>query len=212
MEDCQDNADVPSAASERNRRRQAMIDAAREMFAELGYARMSMSALIAQVGGSKRTLWSYFPSKADLFEAVVADMVKRYGAALKERPFWEGDFREGLQQCGLDYMKLIVTPEVVKLFRTVVGEAGQFPEIAATYYENGPSVIEGWLQKYIERAQDEGVLLKEDAHLAALLFLRMCRLNHYQRLLFNLSNRVTQREVEADVDFAVSSFMKLYAS
>lgn len=212
MSGCQDNADLSSAASERKRRRQAMIDAAREMFAELGYARMSMSALVAEVGGSKRTLWSYFPSKTDLFEAVVTDMVGRYGAALKGRPLWDGDFREGLRQCGLDYMKVIVTPEVVKLYRIVVGEAGQFPEIAATYYENGPSVIEEWLEKFIERAQSEGVLLKEDAHMAALVFLRMCRMNHYQRLLFNLSNRVAQREVEADVDFAVSSFMKLYES
>lgn len=38
-----------------------------------------MSSIAGQVGGSKTTLWAYFPSKEDLFAAVVDDVVEQYG-------------------------------------------------------------------------------------------------------------------------------------
>ena len=44
-----------------------IIAVAREHFFEKGFEGASMSAIAAQLGGSKRTLWSYFPSKEELF-------------------------------------------------------------------------------------------------------------------------------------------------
>ena len=38
---------------------------------ELGYERTSMSEIAARLGGSKATLYSYFPSKEELFFGVV---------------------------------------------------------------------------------------------------------------------------------------------
>src|SRR3546814_10314431 len=52
-------------------RRKAFVDAAREGFFANGYAGTTMSSIASTVGGSKTTLWSYFPSKEALFEAVV---------------------------------------------------------------------------------------------------------------------------------------------
>ena len=42
-----------------------------------------MNAIAAAVGGSKTTLWSYFPSKEELFKAVIDDMAEQYSEALK---------------------------------------------------------------------------------------------------------------------------------
>ena len=44
-------------------RRKAFVDAAREAFFAHGYAGTTMSSIASAVGGSKTTLWSYFPSK-----------------------------------------------------------------------------------------------------------------------------------------------------
>ena len=65
-------ASVDDAAAQR---RKAFIDAAREAFFANGYAGTTMSSIASKVGGSKTTLWSYFPSKEELFEAVVDDIV-----------------------------------------------------------------------------------------------------------------------------------------
>src|SRR3546814_17201673 len=63
-------------------RRKAFVDAARELFFANGYAGTTMSSIASKVGGSKTTLWTYFPSMEDLFAAVVDDIVAQYGDAL----------------------------------------------------------------------------------------------------------------------------------
>ena len=50
-------------------RRQAILEVAREVFLQEGYAAASMSVIAARVGGSKAPLYSYFPSKEQLFGA-----------------------------------------------------------------------------------------------------------------------------------------------
>ena len=63
-------------------KRAAIVAAARAEFLAHGYGATAMSAIAARVGGSKTTLWTYFPSKQELFAAVVDDSVERFGAAL----------------------------------------------------------------------------------------------------------------------------------
>lgn len=63
-------------------RRKAFVDAARSAFFSQGYAGTVMSSIASQVGGSKTTLWSYFPSKEEFFSAVVDDIIEQYGEAL----------------------------------------------------------------------------------------------------------------------------------
>ncbi len=48
-----------------------ILDAAAEVFLEEGFAAASMSAIAARVGGSKGTLYNYFRSKEELFEAYI---------------------------------------------------------------------------------------------------------------------------------------------
>lgn len=52
-------------------RRQAILDVAAQAFQELGFERTSMSGICARVGGSKATLYNYFPSKEELFFEVI---------------------------------------------------------------------------------------------------------------------------------------------
>ena len=52
-------------------RREAIVEAAATLFQEMGYERASMNELARRLGGSKATLYSYFPSKEALLVAVV---------------------------------------------------------------------------------------------------------------------------------------------
>lgn len=59
-------------------KRATIVQAASEVFLELGFEGASMSQIAARVGGSKRTLYGYFGSKEELFVAVAKDMSDRY--------------------------------------------------------------------------------------------------------------------------------------
>src|SRR4051812_22630064 len=56
---------------DRDARREAILDVAQEVFLEEGFAAASMSTIAARLGGSKGTLYNYFKSKDDLFNAYV---------------------------------------------------------------------------------------------------------------------------------------------
>ncbi len=119
-------------------RRKAFVDAAREAFFTNGYAGTTMSSIASKVGGSKTTLWSYFPSKEDLFEAVVDGIVEEYGDALAVDLPLDEPVPEVLRRFGnLLMTKLTATP-ILSLFRLVVGEAERFPHLAKTFYDRGP--------------------------------------------------------------------------
>jgi AcrR family transcriptional regulator len=52
-------------------RRQAIIAAAAEVFAEMGFDAASMSEISARVGGSRVTLYNYFSSKEEMLLEVI---------------------------------------------------------------------------------------------------------------------------------------------
>src|SRR3569833_1853850 len=56
---------------DRDQRRERILDVAEEVFLEEGFAAASMSEIAARLGGSKGTLYNYFKSKDELFEAYV---------------------------------------------------------------------------------------------------------------------------------------------
>jgi len=206
----QDDSNLGESDS-RLERQAAMIAAARQMFIEQGYGGTSMSAIAAQIGGSKTTLWSYFSSKRAIFEAVIDDLVERYGSAIDNVPLPNGGLEETLLSFSQALVETVVSPEVLQLYRLVVGEAGRFPELGEVYYQKGPGRAEQRLTEFIRSEMAGGRLRRADPNMAALHFLQMCQANHVQRRIMNLSHRVTRAQLVADVRAAVESFLQTYA-
>ena len=99
-----------AAPSRKDLKRQAIVTVARDAFLRDGYGGTAMSSVAAEVGGSKTTLWSYFPSKQDLFAAVIDDMVDRYGEALRVPLPPEGDPAETMRALGRSLMATLMRP------------------------------------------------------------------------------------------------------
>jgi AcrR family transcriptional regulator len=64
--------------------RQRIVDAARGHFFSHGFRSVTMDDLAEELGISKKTLYTHFPGKIDLLEAVVADKFAGVEARLKE--------------------------------------------------------------------------------------------------------------------------------
>src|SRR3954453_5952430 len=65
--------------AKRERRKEArpgeLLDAALDLFVEKGFAATRAEAVAARAGVSKGTLFLYFPSKEELFKAVVRETI-----------------------------------------------------------------------------------------------------------------------------------------
>src|SRR2546425_6008233 len=70
---------TPAVAAKRERRKEArpgeLLDAALDLFVEKGFAATRAEEVAARAGVSKGTLFLYFPSKEELFKAVVRETI-----------------------------------------------------------------------------------------------------------------------------------------
>jgi AcrR family transcriptional regulator len=196
-------------ASTRDERREAILKVAREVFFEQGYTAASMSTIAARLGGSKGTLYNYFKSKEELFEAQVRE---RCGAAADRISdvSAEGEPIEVLSRLGEQYLEHLYSEETVQMFRILVAEAQRSPELARVFYEVGPARGQKGLEDYLEGARARGALDIPDCTLAAEQLLSLWKGRTHLQFLLNLIPPLTPAEIRLQIAQAVSAFMRLY--
>ncbi|SBV34323.1 Transcriptional regulator, TetR family [uncultured Sphingopyxis sp.] len=203
-------ASTPALDDAAAARRKAFVDAARELFFANGYAGTTMSSIASKVGGSKTTLWTYFPSKEELFEAVVDDIVEQYGQALAIDLPLDEPVPDVLRRFGnLLMTKLTATP-ILSLFRLVVGEAERFPHLAETFYERGPRRGKARAAEWVGEKMVRGELRMGDPMRAVQQFTGLCQSGLYQFAMLNLPESRDLARLQDDVDAAVDSFYRAW--
>ena len=159
-------------------RRNAILEAAVELFKEKGYERASMNELARRLGGSKATLYGYYPSKEELFVAVVKAVATVHLSdaivALSEDAAARLSLEDLLVRFG-ERMMVVLTNDASALavYRMVVGEAGH-SVVGQLFDESGPAQLGEALAALFERAIERGELRRADpkvlaAHFSALV-------------------------------------------
>ena len=115
------------------RKHDAIARAALTLFASDGYERTSVDAIAAEAGVSKRTVYSHYGDKENLFLSVVREtydaMLKRI-TEIVERTAWDGELRTALTACVTEVTRSIVrAPERSTLVRLLITEAPHFPAL-----------------------------------------------------------------------------------
>lgn len=192
-------------------RRRAFVEAAREAFFTNGYGGTTMSSIAAKVGGSKTTLWSYFPSKEDLFAAVVDDIVERYGEALQiELPLCE-PVTDVLRRFANVLLATLLSPPMLALHQLVIGEAPRFPDLARMFYERGPARGKVKLADYFGSLMARGDLRQGDPIEAVHQFVGLCQAGRYQRAMLGLGGLAYGEGPEREAEAAVETFYRSWA-
>jgi len=156
---------TPAREARREDRRDAILDVAQACFVAEGYGATSMSTIAARLGGSKGTLYNYFKSKEDLFDAVVRRSCARLWTRLDQIP-QQGEVRTVLTSMALDFLNHLLSPEALAIHRLVVGEGERFPELARLFYEAGPKIGHERNARLFGQMMDRGVLRRADPVLA----------------------------------------------
>jgi AcrR family transcriptional regulator len=149
-------------------KRDEIIEIARKTFLDLGYERASMAEIASRLGGSKATLYGYFPSKEALFLAIVSKLAEQYvSPAIQRLEDSAGeDMREALQRFGEQFLEVICDAEAVAAFRVVMSEAAH-SDIGESFYETGPRRTIEAVGRYLAGAMDRKQLRRSDPEIAA---------------------------------------------
>jgi AcrR family transcriptional regulator len=201
----------PPRTSARDQRRETILNVAREVFFEQGYTAASMSTIAARLGGSKGTLYNYFKSKEELFEAQVRDMCGAAADRILEVSE-DGEPVETLTRLGQQYLHHLFSQATVQMFRILVAEAQRSPELARVFYEVGPARGQKGLENYLQAAKARGLIEPADCALAAEQFLSLCKGRTHLQFLLNLIPALTPAQIRVQIAQAVSAFMRLYGA
>ena len=204
--------DTPAPKTPRDRRRDAIIKVASQVFFEEGYAATSMSSIAARLGGSKGTLYNYFRSKEELFEAQVREGCGRIAEEAFELLGDPRPIGVVLAQLGERYLAHLYSDWAVRTYRVVVAEAIRSPQLARIFYEAGPAVGLKRLEAYLEDARARGLVTIDDCQLAAGEFLTLCRGHQHFIYVLNLEPCPSVGRIKAQAEHAVSLFLNSYGA
>ena len=137
--------------------------AALEVFTEKGFAAAKLDEIARRAGVSKGTLYLYFKDKEELFRAVVRDTVSPNIDHL----------RDAIMAAGLPFAQIVpmfltrlssvaATMPLGSVVKMVIGESGNFPELARVWQEQVVSKALGIMVELIERAQEKGEVRSGD--------------------------------------------------
>jgi TetR/AcrR family transcriptional regulator len=178
------NTAEPIAPPKRERRKHdrpgELLEAALDLFVEKGYAATRVEEVAARAGVSKGTLFLYFPSKEDLFKAVVrASVVEPVTQGAAEVGSFQGTCGQLLEWMMLQWWYRYGDTKASGISKLVMSEASNFPELAQFYrsevIEPGHALVRHVLQKGIDQAEFRPVNVELALHsvMTPLLFLVM---------------------------------------
>jgi AcrR family transcriptional regulator len=190
-------------------KRRQIMDGARTVFLAAGFDGASMNDIAREAGVSKGTLYAYFGSKDELFEAIIRGQFAQ--AAERMCTFrHEGDARDMLADFGVRLIARMSEPETLALARVVVAAVEKFPNIGRAFYEAGPHFGATRLAAELAALEEAGALSMPDPERAAWQFVDLCQSYVYKRLLFGVVDSLSQEEIEGAVNAGVDVFLKAY--
>jgi len=176
------NPSPPHAPRQRRKetRPQELLDAALTLFVEKGFAATRSEEVAHAAGVSKGTLYLYYPSKEELFKAVVRQNLSNLiaeGIELAES--YQGSTSELLVELMNIWWQRFGNTPAAGIHKVVLSEVRNFPELAQFYSDEviapADRLFSGAVQRGIERGEFRELPVHEVAHalMAPMIFMAL---------------------------------------
>ncbi len=162
--------------------RNRICRAVTECLVEHGYADTSINRVVERAGVSKGALQHHFPSKEDLFKAVVRESIvgrfEEWGALMEQ---FTGSTGEMLRICYQSWWERIGCTRASGITKLMLCEAGNFPEIVQFYQHEVIDPAHALIRRALERGMASGEFRTMDLDyavqtvVAPLMFLTLTR-------------------------------------
>ena len=159
----------PSRQRRKVARPQELLDAALALFAEKGYAATRTEEVAQRAGVSKGTLYLYYPSKEELFKAVVRSNLTTLIAEGQEAAgSFEGTTSELLAMLLDTWWERVGSTPAAGIHKIVIAEARNFPDLAQFYADEVIVPADRLFCSTVQRGIDRGEFRPLPMHETAL--------------------------------------------
>lgn len=207
------NHELEPTLSRSQKKRAAIIQAAKRLFLEKGFDATTMDDVCALAPVSKPTLYRYVADKDALYAAVVqatvddvSELVRLVTAEL------DGDRhpRNGLRRLALKLLKVLTAPDLIRLRRLVITQAERFPDVGRDWYALGFGRVLNSFATAFQQFADKGYLRVRDPMLAANHFTGLLLWIPLNQAMFTGETGCSDSELEKHARGAVEAFLNGY--
>ncbi len=212
--DVQTSAAAETGRSER--RRQAIIQAATEVFLRHGYLGATTDEVAARASVSKQTLYKHFADKQHLFAEIILDttvhVVDGLSDAVASTLQDAQDVRKALRDLADGFLRGLLQPDVVRLRRLVIAEADRFPQVGRAWFDRGFDRTLVILGEAMRHLADRGLLHNlSDPTLAAYQFAGLVMYQPMNQVMFAGTDAPPPADkLNRIADSAVEMFLATY--
>ncbi len=154
-----------------NRRRRAIVDAARILFAEQGYEQTTLGEIVERAGGSLATVYKLFGNKDGLLEAAVFEQTSSGDELVREAMRAGGSPAAILHRVAASFDAHFLDAETVALVRIVIARSMSDRAFARQFFERTATRTRSALEHMFETWRGAGVAMNGSPTLLAELFL-----------------------------------------
>jgi TetR/AcrR family transcriptional repressor of mexJK operon len=194
-------------------KRDQILNSAAKYFMIKGFHATSMDDIAADAGMSKLTLYRRFPDKNALFRAVVeCKCQEALPADLYERV--KGNTPEDIIRAFCKaFFNLIMSEDAINLYRMMMSEAAQSPDMTRMFYDTGPARVKKMLDEMFRDFKAKGLFKGHDILQARHTILSLFTGSEfYMKALLNIGKKPSRKEIEqfvkTTVDFFISSYLR----
>ncbi len=192
-------------------KRASILTAARSLFTEQGYARVSMDGIAAIAGVSKLTVYSHFGDKETLFsEAIRAQCQHMMPDDLFEHEF-KGPLRAQLIGIGKAFFSMISTDAALATHRMMMAPGTGEAHVREMYWTAGPKRTQQAMADFLAARAADGELEIEDVVLAASQFFCLLKGELHLLMMCGIKSTPTPKDVERHIHASVDFFLRAYA-
>jgi AcrR family transcriptional regulator len=201
--------------SRSERRRQAIIQAATEVFLRHGYLGATTDEVAARASVSKQTLYKHFADKQHLFAETILDTTIHLVDGLSNAASTLADaqdVRTALRDLADGYLRGLLQPGVLRLRRLVIAEADRFPDVGRAWFDRGFDRSLVILGEAMRRLADRGLLRNvSDPTLAAYQFAGLVMYQPMNQVMFAGTDALPPADtLNRIADSAVEMFLARY--
>ncbi len=193
-----------------NPKRLAILNAATEEFHTSGFSGTSMDRIAEVANVSKRTVYNHFPSKDDLFQAIIDELVRKIG----EMPYYEYSSKQPLkpqlERIVEAFTRTITAREFVKLSRVVVSHFISHPKWGSSTYDQHNIPIKNLIDWLTAANQDGRLSINDPERAATHLYGMIKELVYWPELMWGQAPATTNERKDA-IQSSVAIFLNHFS-
>lgn len=192
------------------KKRQAILQAAAELFPLKGFASVSMMEIAEKAKVSKLTLYSHFVDKDDLFAQSVIDCCEQQLPASSFQLPPGLNLEQTLIAIGNGFLELIMDDKAISLHRMMIVQSSIDIEHSELFFKAGPERMLSEMQALLLKADKSGRLAIDQPKQAAQHFFCLLKGLSHMRVLMGLSKPPSKAAREKHVKEVVALFMRAF--